>query len=339
MRCVNGGMDLKQKVLTIIISTCNRCNIVMKNIKRMLMTDCDDVEFVICDNASDDNTWNQIQTITDERVRKKHNEINYGFENFWLVSAEANTSYFMFVNDRDYIEPQEINEICRLLRKNDKVDFISNERREMAPGYYNWQEAIGIYFQSRHPGTLIYNTAFINKNMDRDIIQTFLDQGKAELANNYLVFQLLLNVERVYLNVRNPINQPLNRERIPKVRKEYYTAPYISLEYRIKEYNDWIKKGLEYINHPRISKIMLAIYKDSLMTVTWEYYFSMKIPGMAKRNNYDDHRVGEWKKNGFLFFLHVIGNSDFKRFGINKRIWRLTVKNYIETLKRVMEWA
>jgi len=83
---------------------------------------------------------------------------------------------------------------------------------------------------------------------------------------------------------------------------------------------------------------MMAIYKDSIMTVTWEYYFSLKIPGMAERNGYRGHRPEEWKKNGILFMLHVLGNKNFQKFGLNKEIITVTWKIYKETLWKVMEW-
>lgn len=326
------------KILTILISTYNRSQILRKNLERMLRSDCTDVEFMICDNASEDNTWEYLQTVSDGRVSVRKNTVNYGFENFWLVSENVKTKYFMFVNDRDYIEPYEISVISSMLQNLDDVDFVSNEKRDLSPGYYGWRDAPDIYFQSRHPGTLIYNTNFIDKNIDRELIRNYLERDRAELANNYLVFQILLNVQRIYVYGRNPVNQPLNRERIPKVRKEYYREPYISPEYREKEYDDWIKKGLEHIDAARTRDIMMAIYKDSIMTVTWEYYFSLKIPGMAKRNGYEGHRSEEWKKNGILFMMHVLRNKNFRKFGLHKEILASTWKNYKETLWKVMEW-
>ncbi len=326
------------KTLTIIISTYNRCRILRKNLERMLRCDCADIDFLICDNASTDNTWEYLQAINDSRVSVQHNAVNYGFENFWLVSENVNTKYFMFVNDRDYIEPHEIPVISSMLQSIDDVDFVSNEKRDLTPGYYGWRDALNIYFQSRHPGTLIYNKNFIDKYMDCKVIKEYLEQGKAELANNYLVFQILLNVQQIYVYGRNPINQPINRERIPKVRKEYYKDPYFSLKYRQKEYKDWIIKGLGYIDASRTRDIMMAIYNDSMMTVTWEYYFSLKIPGMAKRNGYEGHKPEEWKKNGIFFMIYVLGNKNFWKFRLNKKILACTWKNYKETLWKVMEW-
>lgn len=325
--------------LTIIISSYNRCELLQKNVNKMLKCESEDVEFIISDNASDDGTWEWMKTISDRRVRIMRNEKNYGFENFWLVSAYVQSAYFMFINDRDYIRPDKIDFFCCLLKKLEVCDFISNEKGNYNIGYYSWKDAINIYFQSRHPGTLIYNTEFANCVIDKKVIRAYLDEGRAEKANNYLVFQILLNVTKVFLYQKNPVNQPLNRERITKVRKEYYSAPYISLEYRSKEYDDWILAGLVHLGESRLKEIMLAIYRDSVMTVTWEYYFSMKIPGFPKRIDYEDHSADEWVKNGFLFYWHVLRNKNFKKFHLTKEITDITVQNYKDTIRKVMEWV
>jgi len=324
--------------LTIIISSYNRCELLRRNVSRMLQCEREDVEFIISDNASDDGTWEWMKTISDQRVRIMHNEKNYGFENFWLVSAHVKSTYFMFVNDRDYIRPDTIDFLCDMLKKLEICDFISNEKRDYNIGYYAWKDAINIYFQSRHPGTLIYNKEFAERVIDKKVIRAYLDEGRAEKANNYLVFQLLFNVNRVFFYPKSPINQPFNRERIPKVRKEYYNAPYMSLEYRSREYDDWISAGLVHLGEPRLKEIMLAIYRDSIMTVTWEYYFSMKIPGFSKRAAYENHSVNEWVKNGFLFYWHVLKNKNFKKFHLTKEITDITVQNYSDTIRKVMEW-
>lgn len=326
------------KTLSIIISTYNRKKILKTNIKKMLMSKCNDVEFLVCDNASVDETWEYLKTIKDERVKIYRNDINYGFENFWLISEYVKTKYFVFVNDRDYINPNEITEICNKLAKINNVDFISNEKRNMLVGYYGWKDAIDIYFQSRHPGTLIYNTQFIKNNMNLDIIRKYIESDKVGISNNYLVFQILLNVKRVYLNGRNPINQPSNRERIHKKRKEYYGYPYMSLEYRILEFDSWIEYGMHYIDNNRTRDILLGVYKDAIMTVTWEYYFSMKIPGLAERNHYENHSVNEWKYNGIKLCLHVLINKNVYKYKMVKKILLITVQEYINAIKNVMEW-
>ncbi len=328
---------MSEIILSIITSTYNRRGLLKKNIERMLECPLENIEFIIGDNASQDDTYEYLEGISDSRVSIYKNNENMGFENFWLLSSYAKGKYFMFINDRDYIEVADIIKLCNTLSKLKNVDFVSNEKRAYKTGYYRWKDALEIYFQSRHPGTIVYNNEFCKKHINSEVIRNYLLEQKPEKANNYLVLKILLNVDRVYVNSRYMINQPYNRERIAKVRKEYYKGCYVSLEYRMKEYDDWAIACYEYLCNSRIRKIMLAIYKDSLMTVTWEYYMSLKIPGFKKRTGMEEYEAQEWIKNGWKFFNHVIRSSDVKKFEINKEIIRLTILNYINTINKVLE--
>ena len=324
-------------ILSILVSTYNRVELFQKNINRMLECNAREVEFIVCDNASTDHTWDVMSKIEDSRVSVVRNEFNYGFDNFWRLSFLARGNYFMFVNDRDFIEAQDIEILVQNLKTIEEVDFISNEKRNYLPGYYTYQDAPDIYFQSRHPGTLIYRREFCRRIIDREVIEQLLKEDMPQKANNYLVFQLLKNVEKVYVYPKNIICQPRNRERIPQVRKEYYNSTYISLEYRVREYEDWIAYGITQLSEARTRDIMLSIYKDSLMTVTWEFYISMNIPGFAKRAHFEEHSGKEWVINGFIFFIKVFMNKEFRKFKLHKEILDATWKNFLTTAKRVQE--
>ena len=214
----------------------------------------------------------------------------------------------------------------------------------MLVGYYGWKDAIDIYFQSRHPGTLIYNTQFIKNNMNLDIIRKYIESDKVGISNNYLVFQILLNVKRVYLNGRNPINQPSNSGGLElntstkEVKVDGLNVKVTPIEYRILEFDSWIEYGMHYIDNNRTRDILLGVYKDAIMTVTWEYYFSMKIPGLAERNHYENHSVNEWKYNGIKLCLHVLINKNVYKYKMVKKILLITVQEYINAIKNVMEW-
>ena len=112
----------------------------------------------------------------------------------------------------------------------------------------------------------------------------------------------------------------------------------MSLEYRILEFDSWIEYGMHYIDNNRTRDILLGVYKDAIMTVTWEYYFSMKIPGLAERNHYENHSVNEWKYNGIKLCLHVLINKNVYKYKMVKKILLITVQEYINAIKNVMEW-
>lgn len=298
-----------EPILTIIISSYNRSHLLIRNLKLMLHCKADNVEFIVCDNGSSDDTWEKLLSINDPRLIKKRNLKNYGFDNFWLVSFDVYTRYFMFLNDRDYISCTDLEALCKRLEKIEIVDFISCDRGNYETGYYPWIDAVTLYFQSRHPGTLIYNANFCKRVLKKDIILKCLEESKPQYANNYLVFQLLLYVKHVYAYSKFMIIQPDDRESIRKMRKEYYSGVYLSLEYRVQEYYDWLIYAKKFKENERTRRILEAIYKDSLKTVTIEYYYSLRIPGFKKRNDCEDLKVSQWFINGIQFCRKVYKKS------------------------------
>ena len=65
-------------MLSICIGTFNRRDILLKNINRILEYKGEDIEIVIVDNASEDGTWETLQTLTDKRVRVFRDDVNKG---------------------------------------------------------------------------------------------------------------------------------------------------------------------------------------------------------------------------------------------------------------------
>ncbi|WP_042256633.1 glycosyltransferase family 2 protein [Butyrivibrio proteoclasticus] len=326
----------EKPLLSIIISTFNRCTLLVNNLKRMLECECEDIEFIIGDNGSTDSTWSQLKEIKSCKVCIVHNDKNLGFENFWLLSRNARGKFFLFLNDRDYIDQYGLKSLVKLISTAPNYDFISCEWRLYKKGTYNARDALNIYFSSRHPGMLIYNSSFISKNIDRDYLELLLRNSQNSVANIYIVFQILQNVHIVYVHNNSFIIQPFNREKIPKKRKEYYDVPYVSLEYRNKEFVDWVKYANDMPDQKRSNEILLAMFKDSLMTVTWEFYISMKIPGFAKRNNFENHKYDEWLINGCAFTIHSLHNCFRYKRNIKKEMLILMLKNYYQCLKNLI---
>ncbi len=330
MNCEN------RPLLSIIISSYNRESYLEKNLLKMLDCEIEDYEFIVGDNGSTDNTWEVLNSISDARLHIHRNDENLGFENFWLLSRYASGKYFVFVNDRDYIDRYDFADIHRLLTDLPEYDFISCELNKNKEGPHDANDAAKIYFSSRHPGALIYNSMFIGKCVDRDYLEAKLKRNQHSVANIYIVFQILQNVSTVYVYNRFFPIQPPNRERIEKRRKEYYSVPYVSAEYRIKEFEDWIKYASKMQCQNRSDEILLAMFEDSLMTVTWEYYISMKIPGFVKRNNYENHSYEKWISNGLSYTFSSLCNCIRYKRKIKGAMLLILIRNYLVCLKRLI---
>lgn len=331
---VIAGKDINMEnlALSIIISTYNRIELLKKNLNKMLRYCQNDIEFIIGDNASQDTTWNELKKIKDPRVRIFRNEINMDAYNFSLLTRYVMGEYFIFLNDRDYIEPRDITKICCLIKKrgtNKEIDFFSFEHTDYKSGKYSGKEMFKVYFASRHPGTKCFRTETYRKNLNYNKLEdAIINQNKDYWIN--ITIKDILRIQKGYVTNQLFVRQPENREKIPRVRKEAYGSVYISLEYRKKEFDQWIKIIKNYKNTQQIRDMLLMKFEDSQKTVMQEYHRCLCVPGFAKRNNCMNLNRRDWIKNGWLLFIFAVRNVE--QYGEKRNYAKITVCNYYKML-------
>lgn len=307
----------KQKssiVLSVIVSTYNRSRLVCKNLRRMLKCKSENIEFIVGDNASEDDTLEQLHKIEDSRLRIFHNEVNYGMPNILLLSYNALGKYFIFVNDRDYIKAEDLDELCAKLAVIKNCDFISTAHMpKLKEGYYKGWIIPTIFLRSRHPGTLIYSTQFFRQSVNRKVLEKKIKNGEVTLR---VPFEVLCNAKRVYVSSKYIINQPRNREQIPQLRKEVWGGVYILPQTRIEEYGAFVQESRNWTRYPMIKFFLLAKYVDSLRTVMQEYYSCLKKKGFTERYYCAEYKPYEWAKNGVVFAKNIL----FEENGLDGKI-------------------
>ena len=87
--------------LSICIPTYNRGEIVYRTVKNILRYEGKNIEVVIANNCSEDNTEELIQSITDERVKYFNNRYNNGAENLITVLTYATGDFLLLLSDED----------------------------------------------------------------------------------------------------------------------------------------------------------------------------------------------------------------------------------------------
>lgn len=93
---------MKTPVLSICIPTYNRAKIIEECVKKLLVYENDDIEIVVCDDCSKDNTLEVLASIQDERLKVFANEINLGASyNSHMCFMKANGKYAILISDED----------------------------------------------------------------------------------------------------------------------------------------------------------------------------------------------------------------------------------------------
>ena len=187
-----------QPLVSIGIPTYNRANGKLLNvIRRALEQTYQNVEVIVSDNCSSDNTTEVVQSVKDARLKYVRHETNIGANNnFNHCLKEANGEYFLLFHDDDMIDVDFVETCISSLKEGvtvgaiftgiriiDSEDNIIKESKNMAGGLAPIEFVLG-WFDSVLPLYLpstLYNTQLLReeggfaskRNLYPDLVATF----------------------------------------------------------------------------------------------------------------------------------------------------------------------
>ncbi len=114
-------------LLSICIPTYNRCETISKNVKIYLENlPKYNVELVVCDNGSNDNTFEVLNEIKDDRFNLYKNETNKGFSyNLTKVIRLAKGDFTLIISDEDMVDFNNLKHLLDFISENDTKDNIA----------------------------------------------------------------------------------------------------------------------------------------------------------------------------------------------------------------------
>ena len=115
---------MNKPVLSICIPTYNRAELVYKRVNHILKYKGDDIEVVVSNNASTDNTLDLLSTINDSRLTVHSNSENIIELNWPLVVSKGSGLFAALISDEDEICVENIPYFLSLLRSN-KVEGVA----------------------------------------------------------------------------------------------------------------------------------------------------------------------------------------------------------------------
>lgn len=129
-------------VLSICIPTYNRGKALVKNLNHLISFKSDEIEFVVSDNCSQDDTEGRIKKIKDPRIKYFRNKTNLGFDKNLLKCCErSNGTYYLFLSDEDILDLETLPWIIEFIKKSNNFTQILGSVGDLRPGkrklYYN----------------------------------------------------------------------------------------------------------------------------------------------------------------------------------------------------------
>lgn len=107
-------MSSEGPLVTVLITTFNRCRLLPRAIQSVLAQDFADFELIIIDDCSTDDTTKVVQQLSDSRIRYIRNEKNLGAEHGDRVHMRRvvyelmRGKYFVYLCDDDYWIPRDL---------------------------------------------------------------------------------------------------------------------------------------------------------------------------------------------------------------------------------------
>ena len=152
-------------ILSICIATYNRSAMCLELVHEIMKYPSDDIEIVVCDNHSTDDTWDALSKINDPRVHIFRNDSNYGADYNWLNALfHGNGKYVMRMNDREFFCTQALAPLINDL-KSRTVDVVVACGRKPFEEFTicDYENKACLVQKLGEPGEYFYSGEFVNR--------------------------------------------------------------------------------------------------------------------------------------------------------------------------------
>ena len=124
-----------EPLVSICIPTYNRAGMIHKAIESALAQTYENIEVIVVDNASTDNTASVAASYADKRLKYVKNDRNLGlFGNFNRCVEEASGAYVHILHSDDYIDPDFTASCMAFFRTHPSVVLTTTGARIVGPG-------------------------------------------------------------------------------------------------------------------------------------------------------------------------------------------------------------
>lgn len=149
-------MNLTEPLVSVIMPAYNAESFIKKAIDSVLSSTYQNIELLIADDASTDNTINIINQFSDSRIKLFKNSTNYGYLKTWnYLMEKAKGAFICFCDADDYISKEKIEKQAVYLMEHGNIGIcgsnisIVNENNEVIKSKIypcNWLEIQGNLF-------------------------------------------------------------------------------------------------------------------------------------------------------------------------------------------------
>jgi len=178
-------------ILSICIASFNKAETTSKLVKTILTCNREELEVVVVDNASTDNTLFLLNSIKDKRLRVIQNDTNIGYARNLVKSLlSANGDFCFYSNDRDLVFPDKLGAFISFLRENGNIGgghCVRNLIKDAGQfiGYQGIEALMSINFCGEHPTGYFFRRTLLDA-IPKQSLQYYETDGRLFPYENML---------------------------------------------------------------------------------------------------------------------------------------------------------
>ncbi|AAW84682.1 glycosyltransferase [Aliivibrio fischeri ES114] len=234
-------MVIMKNNITVCIPTFNRCESLKKTLGHLLSSKSISFSVVVSDNASEDDTWEYLNSLDDTRLIISRNETNIGFTgNILKVLELSPTDFILFMSDEDFVILENIEEIIRTNIDDDVGVFYGGVLHENNSTYYykynkkTWKkkEALNkVVLSHSYMSGMIFNKKYLDLNKFNTSIA---DEDVVLYPHEIMVYMILCNGGK------------LVTDSLPIAKQGEAVESEAIIKYKYYEYNERLKLFKQY---------------------------------------------------------------------------------------------
>jgi len=323
-------MENNKPFLSICIPTYNRVNKLKKLVLDILSSPLHNIEVVVLDNCSTDNTLAMLNEIKDERLFVYQNNENIGhILNILKVLQLGRGIYSLSCVDKDWLNAEYLSDFINILQRN----------MDVAIGYCDLNitdEAESVFFDSGVNS--IINLGYLSKHQSGNFYKTekyksleilnriFLEKDKFDFSMEIINAELAYYYKGVIISI--PLITPNYKDKddYAKDKSYSYKNDFFSPERRTVEYGKYIMHiSTLLLSKKDKKKIIAKVFEEGFYWCTIRYKLIMKEEYILQ------HFQVEQKKISIIDFIYYVYNYYKSFFYLNIQM------NYIEKFIFMLE--
>lgn len=302
-------------VISFCISTFNRSEKIVKLVNDILKYEGDDIEVVVSDNCSTDNTVVELSKIDDKRFRYIINSPNIGaIPNYMKAISEGNAEYVFFSTDKDSINPSGIFDLINFFENHSyvvaglcKLDVYKKQEEIIFDK--GLESLLNVAYLSQHPTGYFFKN---HKLKSLEVVKNFSDTDKVGVFPFEFILGELCTQGKTAV-VKLPLFYMETMEEVKNIKSYSYSGSQNNLYFTPFKRFEILQKYISHVSNLNLTNnekksVIKLIFQNGLSAATLGYKLMIENDIVCQHYGIVSKKMGFFKvlRNDFIFSMNFL---------------------------------